>query len=62
MVAALKERGVSVGYLLFDGVQHGFRMAENINRALVEELYLYAMLILRLLGSGSDVFTVDLTL
>ena len=47
MVAALKERGVPVGYLLFDGEQHGFRRAENIRRALDAELYFYAMLILR---------------
>ncbi len=39
MVAALKERGVPVGYLLFDGEQHGFRKAENIKRALDAELY-----------------------
>jgi hypothetical protein len=54
-VAALKERGVPVGYLLFDGEQHGFRKAENIKRALDAELYFYAMLILRS-GSGSDVY------
>jgi hypothetical protein len=47
MVAALKERGVPVGYLLFEGEQHGFRKAENIKRALDAELYFYAMLILR---------------
>ena len=47
MVAALKARGVSVGYFLFDGEQHGFRKAENIKRALDAELYFYAMLILR---------------
>jgi dipeptidyl aminopeptidase/acylaminoacyl peptidase len=47
MVAALKQRGVPVGYFLFDGEQHGFRKAENIKRALDAELYFYAMLILR---------------
>jgi len=47
MVAALKARGVPVGYFLFDGEQHGFRRAENIRRALDAELYFYAMLILR---------------
>jgi dipeptidyl aminopeptidase/acylaminoacyl peptidase len=47
MVAALKTRGVPVGYFLFDGEQHGFRNAENIKRALDAELYFYAMLILR---------------
>jgi dipeptidyl aminopeptidase/acylaminoacyl peptidase len=47
MVAALRARGVPVGYFLFDGEQHGFRRAENIRRALDAELYSYAMLILR---------------
>jgi dipeptidyl aminopeptidase/acylaminoacyl peptidase len=46
MVAALRARGVPVGYFLFDGEQHGFRKAENIRRALDAELYFYAMLIL----------------
>ena len=46
MVAALKKRGVPVGYFLFDGEQHGFRKAENIRRALDAELYFYAMLTL----------------
>jgi hypothetical protein len=32
MVAALKKRGVPVGYFLFHGEQHGFRKAENIKR------------------------------
>ena len=47
MVAALKARGVPVGYLLFEGEQHGFRRAENIKRALDAELYFYALLVLR---------------
>jgi dipeptidyl aminopeptidase/acylaminoacyl peptidase len=47
MVAALKKRGVPVGYFLFDGEQHGFRRAENIKRALDAELYFYAILLLR---------------
>ena len=47
MVAALKGRGVPVGYFLFDGEQHGFRKAENIRRALDAELYFYATLVLR---------------
>ncbi len=47
MVAALKSRGVPVGYFLFDGEQHGFRKGENIRRALDAELYFYATLVLR---------------
>jgi dipeptidyl aminopeptidase/acylaminoacyl peptidase len=47
MVAALRRRGIPVGYLLFDGEQHGFRRADNIKRALDAELYFYAALIFR---------------
>ena len=47
MVAALAKQGIPVGYFLFGGVQHGFRRAENIRRALDAELYFYAMLVLR---------------
>jgi dipeptidyl aminopeptidase/acylaminoacyl peptidase len=42
MVSALRRNGVSVGYLLFLGEQHGFRQADNIKRALDAELYFYA--------------------
>jgi dipeptidyl aminopeptidase/acylaminoacyl peptidase len=42
MVAALKEKGLPVAYVLFEGEQHGFRKAENIKRALDGELYFYA--------------------
>jgi dipeptidyl aminopeptidase/acylaminoacyl peptidase len=46
MVAALSERGIPVGYFLFDGEQHGFRRRENIQRALEAELSFYALLLL----------------
>jgi dipeptidyl aminopeptidase/acylaminoacyl peptidase len=42
MVEALRRRGIPVGYLLFAGEQHGFRQAQNIQRALDAELYFYA--------------------
>ncbi|MGP0091634.1 MAG: prolyl oligopeptidase family serine peptidase [Xanthobacteraceae bacterium] len=42
MVDALRSRGIPVGYLLFSGEQHGFRQAQNIQRALDAELYFYA--------------------
>ncbi len=42
MVAALKAKGLPVGYVLFAGEQHGFRKAENIKRALDCEFYFYA--------------------
>ncbi|MGC1307072.1 MAG: S9 family peptidase [Phormidesmis sp.] len=44
MVKALKEKGIPVAYLLFEGEQHGFRQAENIKRALDAELSFYAQI------------------
>ncbi len=42
MVDALRERGLPVAYLPFDGEQHGFRQAKNIKRSLEAELYFYS--------------------
>ncbi|MEP6569775.1 MAG: prolyl oligopeptidase family serine peptidase [Acidobacteriota bacterium] len=42
MVAALREKGIPVAYLPFEGEQHGFRQAKNIKRALDGELYFYS--------------------
>ena len=42
MVDAMRERGVPVAYVPFEGEQHGFRRAENIKRALEAELYFYS--------------------
>jgi dipeptidyl aminopeptidase/acylaminoacyl peptidase len=42
MVAALREKGIPVAYLAFEGEQHGFRRANNIKRALDAELYFYS--------------------
>jgi dipeptidyl aminopeptidase/acylaminoacyl peptidase len=42
MVDALRQKGVPVAYLLFEGEQHGFRRAQNIKRALDAELYFYS--------------------
>jgi len=42
MVAVLRQKGVPVAYVAFEGEQHGFRRAENIKRALDGELYFYA--------------------
>jgi len=44
MVDALKEKGIPVAYLLFEGEQHGFRKAENIKRALDAELSFYSQI------------------
>jgi dipeptidyl aminopeptidase/acylaminoacyl peptidase len=42
MFEALKEKGLPVAYLPFEGEQHGFRKAETIQRALEAEYYFYA--------------------
>jgi dipeptidyl aminopeptidase/acylaminoacyl peptidase len=42
MFQALREKGLPVAYIPFDGEQHGFRQAENIKRALDAELYFYS--------------------
>ena len=42
MVNALKEKGLPVAYVLFEGEQHGFRQAANIKRAMDAEFYFYA--------------------
>ncbi|MFQ5610760.1 MAG: S9 family peptidase [Anaerolineae bacterium] len=44
MVEALRAKGVPVAYLPFEGEQHGFRRAENIQRCLEAELYFYAQI------------------
>lgn len=42
MVAAIKQKGLPVAYVPFEGEQHGFRRAENIKRALDGEFYFYS--------------------
>jgi dipeptidyl aminopeptidase/acylaminoacyl peptidase len=42
MVAVLREKGLPVAYIAFEGEGHGFRRAENIKRALDAELYFYS--------------------
>lgn len=42
MVKALREKGLPVAYVAFEGEQHGFRRAENIKRSLEGELYFYS--------------------
>jgi dipeptidyl aminopeptidase/acylaminoacyl peptidase len=44
MVKALRQNGIPVAYLPFEGEQHGFRKAENIKRAIDAELYFYAQI------------------
>jgi dipeptidyl aminopeptidase/acylaminoacyl peptidase len=42
MVDALREKGVPVAYLSFEGEQHGFRRAESIKRCMDAELYFHS--------------------
>jgi len=42
MYQALLKKGIPVSYILFEGEQHGFRIAENIKKALEAELYFYS--------------------
>jgi len=41
MFDTVKAKGLQTAYIAFAGEQHGFRMAENIKRALEAELYFY---------------------
>jgi dipeptidyl aminopeptidase/acylaminoacyl peptidase len=45
MVEALRRKGLPYAYLLFEGEQHGFRKAENIQRAHEAELSFYAQIL-----------------
>jgi dipeptidyl aminopeptidase/acylaminoacyl peptidase len=47
MVNTIRSKGLPLQYLLFKGEQHGFRIAENIKRALDAELYFYSSLIVK---------------
>ena len=53
MAEALRKKGVKVAYVTFEGEQHGFRKAENIIRALEEELAFYRD-VFGIPASGSD--------
>jgi dipeptidyl aminopeptidase/acylaminoacyl peptidase len=44
MVNALRTRNIPVAYVPFEGEQHGFRRAENIQRALEAEFWFYSQL------------------
>jgi dipeptidyl aminopeptidase/acylaminoacyl peptidase len=41
IVEAIEKRGGDVKYVLFEGEGHGFRRAENLRKALDEELAFY---------------------
>jgi dipeptidyl aminopeptidase/acylaminoacyl peptidase len=45
VLESLKQKGVPVAYVAFEGEQHGFRKAENIIRAHEAELYFYSRIL-----------------
>ncbi|HEY5706074.1 MAG TPA: prolyl oligopeptidase family serine peptidase [Terrimicrobiaceae bacterium] len=47
IAASIRAKGLPLGYLLFAKEQHGFRIAENIKRALEAELYFYSAFLVR---------------
>ena len=42
MFVAVRDKGLPTAYVTFEGEQHGFRMSENIQRAIEAELYFYS--------------------
>jgi dipeptidyl aminopeptidase/acylaminoacyl peptidase len=42
MANALRQKHIPVAYIVFEGEGHGFRKAENIQKALENELYFYS--------------------
>jgi dipeptidyl aminopeptidase/acylaminoacyl peptidase len=59
MVEALREKGIPVAYLPFEGEQHGFRQATNIKRALEAELYFYSRVFGFELADAVDPIEID---
>ncbi len=59
MVAALRDKGIPVAYLPFEGEQHGFRRAENIKRAWESERYFYARIFGFDLAEPVDPLTIE---
>ena len=45
MLDALRQKGLPVAYLAFEGEQHGFRLPQNITRSLEAELYFYSRIL-----------------
>jgi dipeptidyl aminopeptidase/acylaminoacyl peptidase len=54
MAQALRDKGLPVAYVPFEGEQHGFRRAENIRRALDGELYFYSRIFNFALGDDIE--------
>jgi dipeptidyl aminopeptidase/acylaminoacyl peptidase len=59
MAAAIREKGIPVALLEFPGEQHGFRRAENVQRALEAELYFYAKVFKFIPADEIEPITID---
>ena len=59
IVSALREKGLPVAYVAFEGEQHGFRMAKNIKRSLEGELYFYSQVFGFLLADPVEPVPID---
>jgi dipeptidyl aminopeptidase/acylaminoacyl peptidase len=59
MVAALKNKGLPVAYLAYEGEQHGFRRAENIKRTLDAEFYFFSQVFDFALAEPVEPVTID---
>ncbi|ETW97812.1 MAG: peptidase, partial [Candidatus Entotheonella factor] len=59
MAQALRDKGLPVAYVPFEGEQHGFRRAENIKRALDGELYFYSRIFQFELGAEVEPVVIE---
>jgi dipeptidyl aminopeptidase/acylaminoacyl peptidase len=59
MVEGLRDKGLPVAYVPFEGEQHGFRRAENVKRALDAELYFYSRILDFKLAEPIEPVTID---
>jgi dipeptidyl aminopeptidase/acylaminoacyl peptidase len=59
IVSALREKGLPVAYVAFEGEQHGFRIAKNIKRSLEGELYFYSQVFGFLLADPVEPVPID---
>ncbi len=59
IVDALREKGLAVAYVAYEGEQHGFRQAANIKRTLEGELYFYSRVFSFELAEEIDPIPID---
>ncbi len=59
MYEAVRQKGVPVAYVAYEGEQHGFRKAENIKHSLDSELYFYSKIFNFALAEPVEVVQID---